>query len=118
MLAHRHRVAAEQRYGKAVDRLLQPFDKGRVPLVASGAAITEQHAQRLRALGREIGQVHRDQLPGDIGRIGVGQKMDALDHHVVRHHQLVPPERHHRDIVGQAACGGVGGDRLQPVDKI
>ena len=118
MVPHRHGITAKQRYGKAVDRLFQPLDKGRVPLVAGSTAIAEQDTKRLGAFCCQIRQIDRHQFPRDIGGIGVGQKMDALHHHVVSHHQLVPPERHHRDVIGKAARGRVGGDGFQPVNEI
>ena len=100
------RVAAEQRQAEG----------GRAPCPSPSAKarsqslvaerVAEQHADRPRALGGEVGQVHRDQLPGDVaGRI-VGQIVDALDDHVVGEDERLAADLEHRRVVEQAARAG------------
>ncbi|MCY1187015.1 hypothetical protein D9M73_279440 [compost metagenome] len=52
--------------------------------------VIQHHAHRHRALGGEIGQVGRDQLPRDIPGGIAGEIMHALDQSIAGQHQ--PPE--------------------------
>jgi hypothetical protein len=47
-------------------------------LVIAAQRIADQHAQRLGALGGQIGQVGGHQTPGHIGHVLIGQVMHAL----------------------------------------
>ena len=92
---------ARERRGEAVERRPGPSR------VAEGEA--EQHAQRPRALGGEIGEIHRDQLPGDVAGGSSGRIMDALDDHVVGEDQGLAADLQHRGIVDQPPRRRIGG---------
>jgi len=106
-------VAAEQRHREPGQRRRQPVHERRVPRRIA-ERIAEQHAFRSGALGGEIGEVHRHQLPRDIGRRIGGQIVDALDDHVMRQHQIAE----HRRIVHQPTRGGMGGEATETGDEI
>ena len=109
-------VAAEQGDAERPEHRAEPFGEGLVPCgVAEREA--EQDPHRPRALRGEIGEVHRDQLPGDVFGWIVGQIMDALDEHVVGQHDRAVARLQHRRIVHQPARRRIGGERAQRVDE-
>ena len=64
--------------------------------ISFGKREREQKAERARALGGEIGQIHPQRLPGDrIGRI-VGKEMHAADDAVGREHEIAARGRRDR----------------------
>ena len=83
-------VAAEEMTAEAVLRRLQaggeahqPAGRGRL-----GEGQRHQIAERPGRLGGEIGDVHRQRLPGDVFRRIVGEEMHALRHGVGLEDQL------------------------------
>ena len=101
---------------KALSALPKPVGEGAVPcLVAEREA--EQRAERSRAFGGEVGEVHRDQLPGDIAGRVVGQIVDALDEHVVGQNERFAADLQHRRVVHQAARRRIGGQPAQGGDE-
>ena len=112
----RHGVAAEQGQAERRERGAQALGERLVPaFVAQGEA--EQHAQRPRALGGEVGEVHRDQLPGDVRRRVAGQIVDALDDHVVGQNQGFAAHLQHRAIVVEASRRRIERERAQGLDE-
>ena len=75
-----------------------------------------EHAQRLRALGGQIGQVGGDQFPSHVGGIGTAAHMHALGNAVVRQNQRFGADREDGRIVAQAPRAGSRGDRTEKVD--
>ena len=79
---HPDRITPQQRHGVAVQRIVQPIQKGCVPCRIARQRIIEHTAHRPRALGREVRQIDRRQLPANVGRRVGGEIMNALDDRV------------------------------------
>src|SRR3546814_3942010 len=67
----------------AAQHFAETADERRVPMLVAGQAIADEHAERRRPLGGEIGKIHRGELPPDLLRPFGGKEMDALAAHVV-----------------------------------
>ncbi len=76
----RNSVPAEQLHAVSIEHVAQPRHE---PLGTLDQSRANQHADRFGSLGREVGKVHRDQLPRDVGRIGPGAVMHALGDRVM-----------------------------------
>jgi hypothetical protein len=93
-----NRISAKQLAVVLVERFAQASKEATIPL-AVAEAVAEQHPDRRRALGREVGQGDRDELFSDtFGRI-FGAVVNPLRNHVVGQHQ--PPKQ--RRVIVQAA---------------
>ena len=110
-----HRVAAQQRNPVLRGNLLQAFDKARVIIAEH---VRNENADRLRSLGGKVGEIHRDQLPGDIRRILPFEDMDAFDHGIVREHQRFATELDDCGVVLKPPSFGTGRQRAQRGDEI
>ena len=89
----------------AIERIVQRRDKAPIPVIIT-EHVAEQDAEWRGPFGSKIGQVHRHQFPGDIGRVRIQRKMCACDHHIVGQNKIAK----HRAIIGQPArFGGAGG---------
>ena len=98
------RIAANQRQRVAFARRFDPAQESFLPIVRPGYGQRQQRATWGRALGSEVREVHRDQLPADAGgRIG-GKEMHALRDGIMRDDEPVE----HRRIVEKPASGGIG----------
>ena len=109
-----HRIAAQQRRAKSGERLRQPGEKAGI---AGPQHIAEQHPERLRAFGGEVGHVYRHQLPGDIGRVLPGEEMHPLDHRIMGKHERLAANLEHRAVVIQPARGGMLRETAQGFDE-
>jgi hypothetical protein len=59
-----YRVAAEKRYAV----VLEDLDEAHLEVeVVFAEHVAEQHAERIGALGGKVGEIRRDELPGDVG---------------------------------------------------
>ena len=71
-----------------------PQPGGEVPppavIFRFGEAQPQKHPGRRRAHRGKIGQVHRQQFPGDIAGRGGGQIMHAGGQHVMGENQIAP----------------------------
>ena len=63
------------------------LQSGEEPGIVLTEHVAQQHPQRLRAFGGEIGHVGRDQFPGDVGGVLAGEEVHALGHGVMGQHQ-------------------------------
>ena len=111
-----HGIAAEQRASielgigpKSARKQLDPGFRRDF-----GSASVTQEAERLCALGREVGQIHPQRLLRDhVGGI-VGKEMHATDDRVGGQHEVVARRRRdHRRVVGQAKRARMGGERTE-----
>ena len=64
-----HGVAAQKRDAVLLQYLAQARQE---TLTAFAKGVADQYSEGLRALGSEVRQVHRDQLPSDIGHVLAG----------------------------------------------
>src|SRR5205085_9033495 len=69
------------------------------------------------ALGGEIGEVHRHQLPGDVARRVGGEEMHPLDQHVVGKDEAGAAQLEQSGVVEEAAGGRVRGDGAEAFDE-
>ncbi|KIU01624.1 hypothetical protein QU38_00680, partial [Staphylococcus aureus] len=102
--ADRDGVAAEQGYVIFDEDRAQPLDEALRPFHQHRA---DQHTERLGALGGQGPQGHRDQLPGDIERIGAGTIMHALGDRVMGQDHPLAADREHRGVVEQPLRSGM-----------
>ena len=101
---------------KAASAAPEPFGEGAVPCVVAERE-AEQRAERPGALGGEVGEIHRDQLPGDVAGRVVRQIVDALDEHVVGEDERLAADLQHRRIVHQPARRRIGGKAAHRGDE-
>ena len=109
-----HRVAAQQRGGIGLEHLPEARDEA---FVGVAQHMRNQHPDGGGALGGKIGQVHRHQLPRDVGRVLVLADMDALDQRIVCQDKLFAADLDNRGIIVEAARGGCVGQRPQRGDE-
>jgi hypothetical protein len=89
-------VAAQQLYAKCLECLGQ---SAREASIVGSKAVAKQHSDWFCALGGEIGQIARYQLPRDIGYVSVGPEMCALGHRIVGENQSLTANLQNRAIV-------------------
>jgi|GEM_PF-3983089 len=96
------------------ERFMQAFKK---PFVATAKAMAQQHTYRLCTFGREIGQVHRDQLPSGIRQVAAFLKMRTLGHHVMRQNQRFIANLKYRAIIIKPARARMQREFAQGFDE-
>ena len=109
-------VAAEQRAAEQDGVAAQPFRKSGEPVVADllRQRQRQQEAERLCALGRQVGQVHSQRLARHALRGILGKEMHAADNRIGLEHQVAARRRlDEGGIVGQAQRARMGRDRLE-----
>ena len=109
-------VAAEQRTAELNGIGAQAVGEIGQPVVAGLARQRQrqQEAERCRALGGEVGQVHPQRLARHLARRVVGEEMHAADNGVGLEHQVAARGRRDEGgIVGEAERARMGGERLE-----
>ncbi len=113
----RHVVVCRQRH-PAVAEAIEP-----AAIRQRRQAQREQRGHRLGAHGGEVAEVHRQRLPGDVGRIAVGVEVPAFDQRVATGDDLVPGRRRPQrrviaDAKVQARATGVAETAAQVGDEV
>ena len=87
-------------------------------MIVHAQHVGNQHTDRLCALGGQIGQVHCNELPGDIRRILPLEDVNPVDERIVRQDEGLAPEPDNGRIVFQSARGPMARKRAQGRDEL
>ena len=109
-----HGIAAQERHVVFAEDFTQALDKARVGIAQH---MRRQHAEGPCTLGCQIGQVHCDELPCNVGKVLVRADVDALDQRVVGEDQLLVADIQNCGIILETACGGGVRQRLERGDE-
>ena len=111
----RYRVAAEQGHAVMPQRGLQSGNEARLVLAAGEA---DEDADRPRALGREVGEVGRDEFPRHVGGVLPPRGVHPFDQHVVGQHQRFAPDLEHGRVVVEISRPFVQRKGAQALDQV
>ncbi len=109
-----NRVSPEERKAVALARGFNSAQEGHLPLARAADRKREQRSRGTRTFRREVGKIHRDQLPADACRRVVGEEMDPFRDAVVSDDEAIE----HGDVVEQAARSGRSRDSAQSRDDL
>ena len=110
-----NRVTTQQGDTKGFENFLETVYEA---MIVSSEHMRQQHPGGFRPLGGEVGQVHRHQLPGDIGGVLPFENMNALDQGVMRQNKVFAAYFQNRGIILQVAGPCRGGEGAQAGDEV